>query len=329
MLSEEFYVIDSILPRVLPTFDTPSLCCVSDYSPGRPANKFEVFSFLYLDPFMSDSWPELRLAVRDLSLGDIRTMSYKGLNDKRKRDSLLPFLDAANCIHGLLLNVAVHRELQEFKFENAEFEHWNSAYLTGHWKRRTFEKAMTVATLFAFGISGYSDSSTTVTWLTDNDAIAESADRRHDLLRLARARIERIAMEAPLSMRLQVPSTTELPKQAAEDLLSIPDLAAGCVADIINEHYARHGVLDIFDDFVISGEFEKEKDHLICQWLRRTGEPLKKLTVSLYPPSDGIGRMDVRILPHYHEGEPFTKIERAPTIRRIYQTRDRINRLAS
>ncbi len=255
-------------------------------------------------------------------------MSYKALNDTRKRAALMPFLEAANSIHGLLLTVAVHRELNEFKLNNTRFSAWRSRYLSGNWKKRTFEKAMAVSALFAIGVSGYSDESMSVTWLTDNDAIAQNSAKQEDLLKMACSQISAMATSPPSRIRIQLPGTTELPRLVAEDLLSIPDLAAGCLADTINKHFLKNGVLDVFDDFVIADQFEKEKDELITRWLTKTGEPLKKMTVAFYPPGDGVGNMDVRILPVYGNVGAYTEIDRAPAIGRIYKQRDYLNLIA-
>lgn len=323
-LSEDFYAIDAIVPHCLPHISTHSLCCVSDYSRGRPPSQFDVLSYLYLDPFESEKWSTLRSIVRDISLGGFRTMSYKGLNDKQKRRSLEPYLAAANSINGLLLTFAVHRDLQTFRFDQDRYEFWLAPCdPDSKWKRRSLERAIMAANLFAFGASGFSDELTTVTWLTDQDEIVDKPARKSDLRRFAQAAVKRIAEEPPSQVHLETPQETELPRDVAEDLLAIPDLAAAAVANLVNQLF-RDGASQNYDSSFETEDFERAKDRLIVRWLLERQNPLAKAMVFLFPDrEEGFG-LCARIQPTYLiTDNPYTPFERTAELARMFESSGR------
>jgi hypothetical protein len=67
---------------------------------------YDVLSVLYLDLQQSSEWEQRRRVIRASHMGDGRRMCFKSLNDQRRQEALIPFLDAANSIYGLALSIA-------------------------------------------------------------------------------------------------------------------------------------------------------------------------------------------------------------------------------
>ncbi len=90
----------------------PLIHLFSDYGGTHKGSMYETTAFLYMDASGSEKWQAERLRVRQRYLPDGRRISFKGLNDINKRQALIPFLEAADMVPGVLLVVAVHKSKQ-------------------------------------------------------------------------------------------------------------------------------------------------------------------------------------------------------------------------
>lgn len=98
-------------PALLPDLQLgPTLLLLSDYSGQHKKSKYEAFSFLLTDLKFCWLWDELRADVRSQILKNHRRISLKGMNDDRKRSALIPFLNVANSIPGLIMTMLVNKE---------------------------------------------------------------------------------------------------------------------------------------------------------------------------------------------------------------------------
>ena len=103
--------LELIKPGALPNLRSgPTLILTSDYGGQHSRADHETFSFLLADLEYCRPWDAMRRNVRSRFLRDNRRMSYKGMNDRRKRSALPHFLGAAHSIVGLLATVLIEKE---------------------------------------------------------------------------------------------------------------------------------------------------------------------------------------------------------------------------
>ena len=91
-----------------------SIVIASDYGGQHDTSTYQSLSFLFANLESCGEWDSSRTRLRQEILSDGRRMSYKGLNDIKKKETLLPFLFAANRIPGLSITFLVQRRLTIF-----------------------------------------------------------------------------------------------------------------------------------------------------------------------------------------------------------------------
>lgn len=98
---------------------TPTIFVASDYGGMHTGASYQSLSFMFVNPESLLPWDRSRCFLRQrLELGS-RRISYKALNDGKRRRALLPFLEAANLIPGILVNVLIDRGV-ETAFESKD-----------------------------------------------------------------------------------------------------------------------------------------------------------------------------------------------------------------
>src|SRR5262249_27803293 len=104
--------IEKIIRAIqVPAITGPNVYIASDYSGEAKSHLYDVLSILYLDVQQSSEWAERRRLVRTQYMADGRRMSFKALNDRQRQGALVPFLRAANAIHGVLISIAVRKSI--------------------------------------------------------------------------------------------------------------------------------------------------------------------------------------------------------------------------
>ena len=84
----------------------------SDYGGDHKDAPYEAMCLLVASAPSVGDWQHRRQQVRSSYLPDGRRLSYKGLNDEKKRKALFPFLSAANGLHGAIVAVLIDKRLQ-------------------------------------------------------------------------------------------------------------------------------------------------------------------------------------------------------------------------
>jgi hypothetical protein len=148
-------IVRAIAP---PPMSGPLIFVSSDYGGNGKASSYEVYSILYCDVLASEGWFHKRGAVRSRYLNDGRRMSFKALNDGKRRAALGPFLGAANAISGVAISVAVHKSIKDLCGGSDIFSH-----CLGNWKQLDpalpsagFEQMVRVAHLVGLLVGGFS-----------------------------------------------------------------------------------------------------------------------------------------------------------------------------
>lgn len=216
----------------MPSFSEGSLWISSDYSFGNPASDFDTVALLVTTPSSLGNWNDLRSEVRKLILRDSRSMSWKKLNsDTRRREAFLPFLQAANQIHGLLIAFAFHR-VAEFQVPPeglGRFQQYLELSLS--WKPRRFEPMFRIAYCTAMVIAALSASGQDIHWLSDSDASFANDEIEADTIKVF-MKLLNLFSPHPLGKIYYGTTATGLEPDLQEDFASIPDLMCGACCEI-------------------------------------------------------------------------------------------------
>jgi|GEM_PF-628481 len=219
----------------LPDFDAvPELFIASDYSGSATdkSAKYELFSFLIFPFHSAGTWEAERLEVRKRFL-EGRSMSFKNLNDGRRRRALPHFLSAANKIPGILIAVAVSKSNRslfqrggKLDMEAPDLQPYR------HWKPATFEKLLRVVHFLTFFLAGFSREDQSFVWFSDEDDIAPNATGLSELGKVWRNVVANVVPH-------RVPNVTigtkkhDVPSRSITDVLAVPDLACAAWCQLL------------------------------------------------------------------------------------------------
>lgn len=249
------------------------LTILSDYS---DKGKFRTLSFLIFDHGSSPEWPQLRRSLRG-RMPDNRRFSYKALGGSSHLERFLDeFLAIADSLNGWLFTIAIDNDLHSLVAdEDTRFAWERFAELTGRWKnQKQFENVLRINLFLALVLSPVIGNTPTLEWVSDQDDIFANDERSTDVTKMLRLSLGAFT---PDIERQIVVGTSEIDTghRGIEDLLSIPDLAAGAIGDAATHNYEIDCVSD--------------KTVRIAKWLSACNNNLRKFTLEFrFRPS---GRM--------------------------------------
>lgn len=208
----------------------PTLIIASDYGGQHKAATHESFSFLVADLVFCWLWNEERQRVRAAYFSDKRRMSYKALNDRQRRQAMLPFLAAADSIPGVLATVLVDKKFIRSLTMTME-DHLQIPRSLAELPTQINRKITLIAHLGALFIAGLSGQGQNIIWFTDNDDFAANDKRVINLTPLFASIISQYSQCKMGHFRF---GTTKCDNGDLfiEDLASIPDLACGALTEI-------------------------------------------------------------------------------------------------
>ncbi|MFO1219622.1 MAG: hypothetical protein U1E89_14745 [Burkholderiaceae bacterium] len=254
----------------------------SDYGGTHVASLYETTAVLYMDVDNSMPWQMERLRVRQRYLPDGRRMSFKGLNDVKKQQALIPFLEASDAIPGVLLVVAVHKSVKNLSWGNELRSNWPDTRTLHHkWSARTFERALFVAHLVGLMVGGLSIAGQEVYWFSDEDELLANANASRDLGGLL-ATFSSSYVTHPLKQVGFGTSAIDEGDRYEEDHVAIADLAAGATADMLTDLAKHVGHIPTSVAVEYSGQLSR-KTEVISSWLGYSGDQLKKVMVVFEP----------------------------------------------
>jgi hypothetical protein len=260
---------------------------VSDYAGDGRESSFQSYSFLLIDLLFMWYWDEVRMYLRKHLLPDRRRLSYKKLqSDRNRARCLVPFLRAANSLPGVLITFLIHKRIGSlFK---ADPDGGNSPGVDRHhWQPNQFEKLMRVAHLGSLLLSGLVREGQRVLWVSDQDEIVPDESLHVEACGIFSHVLSQYLTCKP--SRLQFATTrSDDGSLRLEDLAALPDLAAGCLAEITTSMsgsglLAAPGILGPMDSGV------SKKAHAIVGWLADNTHSLRKLSFAIdYVAPDGL-----------------------------------------
>lgn len=254
----------------------------SDYSGQHKTSSHIVYSFALLDLNLGP-WVPIRRMVRDTYLGDGRRISFKGMNDRKQRTALIPFLEAAEYLSGCIISIAFDKRLQTLQASPALMQ---SGLLRGNWKAASaqdmFVKALLAATILARWVPVGAD----IYWLSDRDSSLANDDLADDL-HLVTAKLYGMLTSGnpkpPFTKNseffLGTPEAWVDPL-VAEDLIALSDLSAGMVTEVVSSISEKHpSKLMSKKGVVLHNKEFKEKVETIKDWYWHQSASMEKTCV--------------------------------------------------
>jgi hypothetical protein len=273
----------------LPDFsEDMKLGVFSDFGGEHAEAEFATYSVLIMSlskvgPFQT----AIEALRRKYSMADpYSEFAYKKLSKGARSRAIGEFLHIVdNFIHGALITVAIDKQLKTVFGGSKNHAHTGmtkhlAAMGLGIWKGELAEKVGRVChTICAFlSLTMYPNQR--VLWYCDNDAInQDSGVRTFENTREIFARVLGMYTQNYLDVLGFAKSFAD--KSHYDDLLSVPDLAAGVVQDLLRSQ--KTGI-----DQVSGGEEKVD----VIRWIANRSKFLSKITIQLVPLPDG--RVGVR-----------------------------------
>lgn len=259
-------------------FSSDHLFVGSDYSGDHKGCRFATYAYLIVDGRPA-SWITKQREIRARYLPNSRRMSFKRLGDPARLAALPPLLAAADTLNGHLVVLAVHKSVRLHPSRKSDVHAWNELLqLSGKWNHRALEAALRKAHFFSLIVAQWTRPAMDVTWISDQDESVANFARLDDSQKLA-ARLSTLYL--PHKMHEFAMNTTEVdgPGREFEDLLAIPDLAAGMIAEL-STALSKHPIwLDTDSENVLHEGEIKAKSELLADWFWNKGSKLRRTCI--------------------------------------------------
>lgn len=271
----------------LPVLNGREVVIATDTSGLHRQSRFEVLGIVIFDFDSSLQWEILRQTVRREFLKDSRRMAFKRLDESVRQRALIPFLRAADQMHGLCMCVSVNKQLNILGGGRLMFEQLKKeCLLKASWTFESFERMARTTQFVSLVIAGLCSEGQNVRWISDEDEMFESPQKSEDTLRLLTA-FQRINIKWPLG-KLHA-GTTKLDEgdRFEEDFAAIADLAAGAFGELVMKLKPNSDgcVVDACIDDLISDV--SGKTDVLLSWLTDNTHPLKRISLIFDRRADG------------------------------------------
>lgn len=251
-----------------------TLAMIGDFGGQHKGQLFDTYAFLTFDVDRNRQWFDGQRLFRKSIMPNQRRMSFKAMNDSKRRQAIFPFLDLANCIDGWLVSFAIS------KCGGTLFDSSNrssqSDYLLTDWKPNVRERLLRILHLSAFLLSGLSAPGQEVLWFIDEDEIASNVDQLTQLTTLF-ATISSNSLSHGLGHMKCGTAKSDDGTLSLEDLVAICDFAAGAFSEIAtsmaNQQKLPRG--KIMTDLPAGLSW---KSRLLATWLADDRKPLQRIS---------------------------------------------------
>lgn len=248
------------------------LLVTCDIGGSQKLQPYETFSFLILDLDRNGPWLATRAAFRAQSFTHHRRMSFKALNDGLRRRALTPFLRLASLVDGVLVTFAVDK-LERPKIGSHDEVREE---LRALWKPAVADRLLWVIYLSVFLISGLSAPGQDLMFIIDEDEVAANVPQLTKLTELfGRAYSNQ---SGPMMGHIRCGTAkSDDGSLALEDLVAIPDLAAGAVGEF-TDALRRRGAGPLSGLIQQLPPTLTWKTRIIMPWLSARDQSLTRLT---------------------------------------------------
>ena len=278
-LSAVIAAIERKHPCSIPNLrDLPTLLIGSDYSGFHKGAQFEVTSFVATNFEKIGKWDAERTRLREQYLPEQRRMSYKALNDGHRRAALIPFLNIANQIPGLLVSIAVDKNVTTiFDRDTEAGEHAYGHPFFDGWKPAPVERAMRSIHFASILLRGLSRAGQDLWWFTDQDEIVANEQRLRSFVTLMATVSSHYLPHDLRHMRIAT-TASDTGRRDIEDFVAIADFAAGALQEVLTTGSGRQ-LLDAPSLFVPAEQEIGTKVRRIMDWFADNTQPLQRLTL--------------------------------------------------
>lgn len=288
LLAKELSILECTYENALPDLsNSRTLLLGSDYSGESGNTPYLVCSLIITSIESWTAWEQTRLKIRQEYFSDARRMSFKKLGDEQRSQALLPILTAANSLEGLVLSLAFNKRCQSVFEARPPLDLRNPQFAAYRkWKPAVLEKAFLILHLYGLLLAGLANPGQDVFWFTDEDAIAANDQRVCELTQLF-GWITSLYLTFNLGHCRCGTSKCDNGTQQIEDLLAIPDLVAGALAEQLTLRASDSPELSgVF--WMHQGDFS-EKTKRITWWFSDASQRLKRFVCIVDPKKDGSG----------------------------------------
>lgn len=284
-LSDIFVRIENRHPGALPNLRAARCLFVgSDYGGEHREAIYQTIAYLMADVAECASWQSTRERIRSAKRLGRRRMAFKNLNDSVRIKALSDFLESSNTIPGLLIVFAIHKESgslfgsgKKLDPTSLEFEPLRTL------SAPVAEKLMRVISFLGFLIAGFSAQGQDVLWATDDDAIAANEIRVRHLVD-ALARVSSNLLTHDLRHLRVATAKQDKGDLSLEDLLALPDIAAGGVSDVLSNMFP-HGAPPAGFEFPRCDN-TSVKARRVLDWFADNTQPLKRVCLLIDQTTD-------------------------------------------
>jgi len=166
------------------------------------------------------------------------------------------------------------------------------------WNKKTFERALRVSDLLALLLGGMSWPGQDIVWITDNDDIVADIDHHLDLIQVFTNIISKYLPHDLGHLKIGTARSDPGDLQI-EDLLSIPDLVGGAVAELLTQQDKAGGSPRAGLIVPLSKRITN-KTKLLAYWLSIDSSLLQPLVIQVLPAMKGSAFVQ-RIVDFYSE----------------------------
>lgn len=248
----------------------------SDYAGFHRGARFEVISMILSNPEKLHLWDSRRHLLREARLSNQRRMSYKALNDRQRRSALLPFLEIANEISGLLLTVAIDRKTVSVFQAGGRLSRAEPPVEFSRWKIATIERALRIIHLASFMLRGLSCEGQDLLWITDEDEVVANEARLRTFVNTF-ATVSSHYLAHPMGHVRIGTTRSDTGVRDVEDYVAVCDFVAGALQELLSS-----GELDIIlrapSLFVPRKPGVRNKATEVIDWFADNSQPLKRIT---------------------------------------------------
>jgi hypothetical protein len=211
-----------------------TLVLLSDYAGSHVSATHEVYSFLLFSPDSMATWNLGRSRVRETVLGRQRRMSYTKLGDAKRRNAVSQFLAAADSLNGVILSFVVSKDVGSLFLRTGTTE-GQLAKIVARWNSVVHERLERVFVFASFLLAGLSAPGQDVWWFSDEDEIFPNDERLLDAVDLFTNYSSHFLGHQLGHLRVGTAASDSGDLQI-EDLLSIPDLVAGSLGEMVRSN---------------------------------------------------------------------------------------------
>jgi hypothetical protein len=273
-------------PAIFPDFSNEStIFAASDYSGQHRNAAYEAYSFVLTTPKRWQSWERHRLKMRSQFLL-MRRISFKSLEDKRRREVLPVFMAAAALLEGITLTVLVNKTLGSLFSSTGKLDlnHPELARFS-NWKASVIERTLRVTHLMALFIAGFSSEGQDLIWITDEDDIVANEDKLREVTTIFSEVSSNLIEHNLRHFRLGTTASDNGTMQL-EDLAAIADLSAGALVDVLTD-LESDGKITSPHLFLPIGHRVSRKSRAVMAWFTSYGMPMRHIVIALDPGAKG------------------------------------------